>query len=71
VSDVDLAARFFTESITWFAWHRKADAGSAMVDDDKAHPAIRELLCATFLPVGPGTSSRRLVVRRRTPYLAS
>ncbi len=50
VSDVEVAARFITESIAWFAWHRKGDPDSAMIGDDQARQTVRELLLAAFLP---------------------
>jgi AcrR family transcriptional regulator len=49
-SNIELAARFIMESIAWFAWHREVDADSAMIRDDQAHQAVRELLAATFVP---------------------
>jgi AcrR family transcriptional regulator len=51
VSNVDLAARFIMESLAWFAWHRRGDADSAMIQEDEAHAAICEFLAATFLPL--------------------
>lgn len=48
VSDINVAARFITESISWFAWHRKSDPDSAMLDDEQAHKTVRELLVAAF-----------------------
>jgi AcrR family transcriptional regulator len=50
VSNVKLAARFFIESVAWFAWHRHADADPPPIHDSQAHQAVRELLVATFVP---------------------
>lgn len=50
VSNVEVAARFVIESIAWFAWHRKADLDSEVIDDGQAHLTVRELLLATFIP---------------------
>lgn len=49
VPDAMAAARFITESIAWFAWHRKADAGSSMISDEQARQTVRELLLAAFI----------------------
>jgi AcrR family transcriptional regulator len=48
VPDVPTASRFVIESITWFAWHRKGDPDSAMIDDDVAKLTVRALLLAAF-----------------------
>jgi AcrR family transcriptional regulator len=60
VTNVDLAARFIMESVSWFARHREFDADSAMIDADEAHDAVCELLSATFLPPA-------VLLRRRRP----
>ena len=49
VPDAIAAARFITESIAWFAWHRKADAYSSMISDAQARQTVRELLLAAFI----------------------
>ena len=49
VPDAMAAARFITESIAWFAWHRKADAGSGMISDEHARQTVQELLLAAFV----------------------
>jgi AcrR family transcriptional regulator len=50
VPDVPTAARFFVETVAWFAWHRHGDADSAMLDDDRCRATVRHLLLAAFLP---------------------
>jgi len=49
VPDAIAAARFITELIAWFAWHRKADAYSSMISDAQARQTVRELLVAAFI----------------------
>ena len=49
VADAIAAARFITESIAWFGWHRKADPGSSMISDEQARQTVRELLLAAFV----------------------
>jgi AcrR family transcriptional regulator len=48
--DPEIAARFLTESIAWFAQHRKRDPTAAAFDDQRARTAVRELLLAAFVP---------------------
>jgi AcrR family transcriptional regulator len=52
VPDAAVAARFVTESIAWFAWHRKADPDSGMIGDEQARMTVRALLLAAFVPPG-------------------
>jgi AcrR family transcriptional regulator len=68
-SNIELAARFIMESIAWFAWHREADADSAMIRDDQAHQAVRELLAATFVPAAAheGHAGASPAYRRTVP----
>lgn len=49
VSDAGAAARFITESIAWFGWHRKGDPGPDMISDEQARQTVRELLLAAFV----------------------
>lgn len=49
VPDVPAAARFVTETVTWFAWHRLDDPDSAMLDDESCRRTVRHLLLAAFL----------------------
>ena len=49
VPDAVAAARFITESVAWFGWHRKADPGSSMITDEQARRTVRELLLAAFV----------------------
>jgi len=48
--DPEIAARFMVESVAWFAWHRKADPSSALIDDERARTSVRDLLLSAFVP---------------------
>jgi AcrR family transcriptional regulator len=49
VPDVPAAARFITETVAWFAWHRLDDPDSAMLDDEVCRHTVRHLLLTAFL----------------------
>jgi AcrR family transcriptional regulator len=49
VPDVDAAVRFITESVSWFAWHRRNDADAVMIEDGVAQQTVRELLLRAFV----------------------
>lgn len=51
--DPQIAARFLSESIAWFAQHRQRDADAALIDDRQARASVRQLLLATFVPDPP------------------
>jgi AcrR family transcriptional regulator len=57
LADPEIAAHFLTESVAWFAQHRKRDANAAMIDDQEARSSLRDLLLAAFLPAT--TAARR------------
>jgi AcrR family transcriptional regulator len=48
--DPDIGAHFLAESVAWFAQHRKADTGLALIDDERARASVRELLLSAFVP---------------------
>jgi AcrR family transcriptional regulator len=50
LADAQIAAHFLTESVAWFAQHRKRDPNTARIDDRKARSSLRELLLAAFVP---------------------
>lgn len=50
LSDPEIAAHFLAESVAWFAQHRKADPGLALIDDERARVSVRELLLSAFVP---------------------
>jgi hypothetical protein len=39
------------ESVVWFAWHRKDDPDSAMIEDEQARQVVMEQLLSAFLPL--------------------
>lgn len=67
VPDEATAARFITETIAWFAWHRHGDPGSEVINDDDARHTVRALLLAAFVPAEPTAFAhgcRRLAVNQ-------
>jgi AcrR family transcriptional regulator len=57
VPDVQVAARFIAETISWFAWHRHNDPDSATIRDDVARRTVRVLLVEAFAPAPSLTRS--------------
>jgi AcrR family transcriptional regulator len=49
VADARVAARMMTETIVWFAWHRREDRDAKLYDDEVARATIVELLCHAFV----------------------
>ncbi|HEX3783162.1 MAG TPA: TetR/AcrR family transcriptional regulator [Pseudonocardiaceae bacterium] len=49
VPDIPAAARFITETVAWFAWHRLGDPDSAMLDAQACRRTVRHLLLTAFL----------------------
>jgi AcrR family transcriptional regulator len=50
IADPQVGAHFLSESIAWFAQHRKRDPAAAAIDDQRARASVRELLLAAFVP---------------------
>jgi AcrR family transcriptional regulator len=50
VPDPLTSARFVVEAIAWFAWHRRADADSAMINDQTARATTIDMLATALLP---------------------
>jgi hypothetical protein len=50
LADPEIAAHFLSESVAWFAQHRKDDPDLALIDDHQARSSVRELLLAAFVP---------------------
>jgi AcrR family transcriptional regulator len=46
--DAGVAARMMTETIVWFAWHRREDRDAKVYDDAIARATVVELLCNAF-----------------------
>jgi len=59
LSDPAIAAHFLTESIAWFAQHRKRDPNAATIDDRQARCDVRDLLLAAFVPDTKGARRGR------------
>jgi hypothetical protein len=47
--DTRVAGRWFVETVTWFAWHRREDRDAALYDDEHTLPAITSLLSDALL----------------------
>jgi len=50
VADVTVAARFVTESVTWFAWKRQRDEVGAGYDEERVRRVVRGLLVDALVP---------------------
>ena len=48
--DAEVAARVVTESLSWFAWHRREGRDSALYDDDAVRRTVIEFICAALVP---------------------
>jgi AcrR family transcriptional regulator len=48
--DAKVAARIVTESLAWFAWHRREGRDSTLYDDDAARRTVVEFICAALVP---------------------
>jgi AcrR family transcriptional regulator len=48
--DANATARLISESIAWFAWHRRGDRDAGELDDDTAREAVLEFVCAALVP---------------------
>ncbi|MFB9838498.1 TetR/AcrR family transcriptional regulator [Actinoallomurus acaciae] len=57
VPDVPAAARFITETVAWFAWHRLDDPDSTTLDGEACRRTVRHLLLAAFLPNPDATTT--------------
>jgi AcrR family transcriptional regulator len=49
--DYAVAARIVSETISWFAWHRKEGRDARLYDDDSARSTVLAFVCAALLPV--------------------
>ncbi len=48
--DAEVAARVVTESLSWFAWHRRDGRDSTLYDDDAVRRTVVEFICAALIP---------------------
>lgn len=49
--DASVAARVVTETIVWFAWHRREDRDADLYDDQRALATVTDMLCTAL--IGP------------------
>ena len=50
--DYPVTARLVSETITWFAWHRREGRDAHLYDDDKARRTVVHFICAALLMEG-------------------
>jgi AcrR family transcriptional regulator len=57
--DPEVAARLVTESLSWFAWHRREGRDANLYDDAAGKRTVVEFICAALVPhtVGETTAS--------------
>jgi AcrR family transcriptional regulator len=48
--DSAVAARIVTESLSWFAWHRREGRDSARYEDEAVRRTVVEFICAALVP---------------------
>jgi len=48
--DTEVAARVVTESLSWFAWHRREGRDSSLYDDNAVRRTVVEFICAALIP---------------------
>jgi AcrR family transcriptional regulator len=48
--DTAVAARVVTESLAWFAWHRREGRDATLYDDDAVRRTVVEFICAALVP---------------------
>ncbi|MGP0031850.1 MAG: TetR/AcrR family transcriptional regulator [Acidimicrobiales bacterium] len=48
--DAEVAARVVTESLSWFAWHRREGRDSTLYDDAAVRRTVVEFICAALIP---------------------
>lgn len=48
--DAAVVARVVTESLSWFAWHRREGRDSTLYDDDAVRRTVVEFVCAALVP---------------------
>jgi AcrR family transcriptional regulator len=65
--DAMVAARVVTESVAWFAWHRRGDRDSARYDNQTARRTVIEFACAALVPESAPAGAERHTARRASP----
>ena len=53
MSDSDVAARVVSETIVWFAWHRKEGRDALVYDDELTRRTVVEFICAALVEPDP------------------
>jgi AcrR family transcriptional regulator len=48
--DVTVAAKMVTESLAWFAWHRREGRDATLYDDAAVRRTVVEFICAALVP---------------------
>jgi AcrR family transcriptional regulator len=48
--DSEVAARVVTESVSWFAWHRRAGRDATLYDDTAVRRTVVGFICAALIP---------------------
>jgi AcrR family transcriptional regulator len=48
--DTAVAARVVTESLSWFAWHRREGRDATLYDEDAVRRTVVEFICAALVP---------------------
>jgi AcrR family transcriptional regulator len=65
--DAMVAARVVTESVAWFAWHRREDRDSARYDDQIARRTVVEFACAALVPASTPAGAEPHTARPASP----
>jgi AcrR family transcriptional regulator len=65
--DALVAARVVTESVAWFAWHRREGRDSALYDDRTARRTVIEFVCAALVPESAQAGAQPHTARRASP----
>jgi AcrR family transcriptional regulator len=65
--DPMVAARIITESVAWFAWHRREDRDSALYDDQTARRTVIEFACAALVPESAPAGAEPHAAHRESP----
>ena len=55
--DSQVAARLVTESVTWFAWHRREGRDANLYDDAVGKRTVIEFICAALVPHTAGETT--------------
>jgi AcrR family transcriptional regulator len=48
--DSDVAARIVTESLSWFAWHRREGRDAPLYEEETVKRTVLEFICAALVP---------------------